>query len=36
MSDLREKYIQAISNAADEATLEEVRLAAVGKRAKSA
>jgi hypothetical protein len=36
MNDLRDKYIQAIANAMDESTLEEVRLAAVGKKAKSA
>src|SRR6056300_1151483 len=32
MNDLRDKYIQAIANAMDESTLEEVRLAAVGKK----
>ncbi|NBQ28245.1 MAG: phenylalanine--tRNA ligase subunit alpha, partial [Rhodobacteraceae bacterium] len=32
MNDLRDKYIQAIANATDENTLEEVRLAAVGKK----
>ena len=32
MDDLRQKYLDAISNAADEATLEETRLAAVGKK----
>jgi phenylalanyl-tRNA synthetase alpha chain len=32
MQELRNKYISAISDAADEATLEDVRLAAVGKK----
>ena len=32
MQELREKYISAIANAADEATLEVVRLSAVGKK----
>ncbi len=32
MNNLRDKYIQAIANANDEATLEDVRLAAVGKK----
>jgi phenylalanyl-tRNA synthetase alpha chain len=32
MDDLRQKYLDAISAAADEATLEDVRLAAVGKK----
>jgi phenylalanyl-tRNA synthetase alpha chain len=32
MDDLRQKYLDAISNAADEAALEETRLAAVGKK----
>lgn len=32
MDDLRQKYLDAISNAANEAALEETRLAAVGKK----
>ncbi|WP_308915928.1 phenylalanine--tRNA ligase subunit alpha [Jannaschia sp. LMIT008] len=32
MDDLRDKYLTAIRNAADEGTLEEVRLAAIGKK----
>ena len=32
MSDLREKYLTAIANAGDEATLEDLRLQAVGKK----
>ena len=32
MDDLRQKYLDAISNASDEAALEETRLAAVGKK----
>ena len=32
MDDLRDKYIQAIANASDEAALEELRVQAVGKR----
>ena len=32
MDDLRAKYIEAIAAAGDEATIEEVRLAAVGKK----
>ena len=32
MEDLRQKYIDAIANAADEAAIEDVRLAALGKK----
>ena len=32
MEDLRAKYIDAIAQAADEAELEDVRIAAVGKK----
>ncbi|WP_454267449.1 phenylalanine--tRNA ligase subunit alpha [Roseovarius sp. MBR-51] len=32
MSDLREKYLTAVANAGDEATLEDLRLQAVGKK----
>ena len=32
MDDLRDKYLNAIADAADEATLEELRVAAVGKK----
>ena len=32
MDDLRQKYLDAISNAVDETALEETRLAAVGKK----
>jgi len=32
MDDLRDKYIQAIANASDEAALEELRVQAVGKK----
>jgi phenylalanyl-tRNA synthetase alpha chain len=32
MDDLRQKYIDAISGAADEATLEDIRVQAVGKK----
>ena len=32
MDDLRDKYIQAIANAADEAALEDLRVQAVGKK----
>ncbi len=32
MDDLRDKYIQAIAGAADEATLEDLRLKAIGKK----
>ena len=32
MDDLREKYLAQIADAADEAALEELRVAAVGKK----
>ena len=32
MDDLKQKYLSAIANAADEAALEDIRLAAVGKK----
>jgi len=35
MDDLRDKYMGRITGATDEATLETVRLEAVGKRARS-
>ena len=32
MQELREKYLSAIAGAADEAALEDVRVAAIGKK----
>ena len=32
MDDLRQKYIAAVASAADEAALEDIRVAAVGKK----
>lgn len=35
MDDLKAKYLDQIANAADESVLEDIRLAAVGKKVKS-